>query len=52
MIKYNFTEPCARNPCLNGGSCTSTFTGEYTCNCITGFKGENCQIGELFNTII
>jgi len=39
------TNPCQRNPCLNGGTCsvaTTTASG-YTCSCPTQFTGTNCQ---------
>ncbi len=38
-----FTDDCAPNPCLNGGSCADGFNS-YTCTCINGYTGTNCQI--------
>jgi len=32
---------CSSNPCHNGGTCRD---GEnYTCNCVAGYNGTNCQ---------
>lgn len=38
---------CTTNPCINGGTCINT-TLSYTCQCLTGFSGVNC---EQLNTI-
>ena len=35
---------CLPNPCLNGGSCTEDpGSGNYTCNCVSGYDGDNCE---------
>lgn len=34
---------CTPNPCANGGTCASTGTTTYTCNCATGWTGATCQ---------
>ncbi|XP_071081232.1 delta-like protein D [Haliotis cracherodii] len=31
-------------PCKNGGTCTNTGQGSYTCACPTGYTGTNCEI--------
>ncbi|OWF41210.1 delta-like protein D [Mizuhopecten yessoensis] len=32
------------SPCRNGGICTNTGQGSYTCTCQSGFMGTNCEI--------
>lgn len=34
---------CYSNPCKNGGTCQRR-EGGYTCECLDGFIGENCQV--------
>ncbi|XP_072924168.1 neurocan core protein isoform X3 [Hemitrygon akajei] len=36
-------DPCQTNPCLHEGTCLSNST-MYTCDCVAGFTGENCEI--------
>ena len=35
-------DECASNPCLNGGTCTNRVNG-FTCSCVPGFNGTQCQ---------
>uniref|UniRef100_A0A8C5WCG8 Neural-cadherin-like n=1 Tax=Leptobrachium leishanense TaxID=445787 RepID=A0A8C5WCG8_9ANUR len=35
----------SRNPCLNGGTCATTFNG-YRCHCLPSFRGPLCQLTE------
>ncbi|XP_059176440.1 fibropellin-1-like [Physella acuta] len=39
--------PCNSAPCLNAGSCTVTsyLTSTYSCHCLHGFTGLNCELG-------
>ena len=46
IIAYIFVErnECASNPCKNGGTCSDQ-VNKYSCNCVPGYVGYNCQIG-------
>lgn len=35
-------DPCASNPCANGGQCVP-FEAHYICKCTAGFHGANCK---------
>lgn len=38
-------DPCLSNPCLNAGNCTrGVLYPLYTCSCLRGFTGNNCQL--------
>ena len=38
--------PCAlNNPCKNGATCADDNVGGYTCTCVNGYIGTNCQYG-------
>jgi Notch-like protein len=39
----NTSNPCMPNPCLNSGTCTAGAGSSYTCACVNGFTGNNCQ---------
>lgn len=36
---------CRHQPCRNGGTCVNTSPGNYTCYCVPGFYGKNCERG-------
>lgn len=40
--------PCARQPCLNGGHCVPTDVTSYKCECAPGFDGKNCELDSHF----
>ncbi|XP_065061722.1 MAM and LDL-receptor class A domain-containing protein 1-like isoform X22 [Rhopilema esculentum] len=41
-ITFSAVDPCASNPCQNGGSCSNS-GGSYMCVCPSGFTGLNCE---------
>ncbi|XP_017518363.3 coagulation factor X [Manis javanica] len=41
--KYKDGDQCESNPCQNLGGCKDGL-GEYTCSCLEGFEGKNCEI--------
>ena len=38
-------DECSSNPCLNGATCVDGTNG-YTCTCVAGYTGTNCETGE------
>ena len=40
-------DECLNNPCLNEGVCENT-QGSYTCICVEGREGNNCQTGKIY----
>ncbi len=38
--------PCANNPCRNGGTCLLNGNG-FTCNCPANFFGPTCELSNL-----
>ena len=45
-------DECESNPCQNGGTCEDG-VGAYSCTCIAGYTGENCETGmQIINDIL
>ena len=38
-------DECMSNPCLNGGTCTD-HVNSYSCKCVPGYVGTNCENGK------
>ncbi|MBN3285611.1 FAT3 protein, partial [Polyodon spathula] len=38
-----YPDACERNPCKNGGSCTSLPSGGFECSCTSQFTGAHCE---------
>lgn len=44
--------PCASNPCMNGGMCASNKGHQFTCHCQQAWTGPTCNQGEfLFSSV-
>ncbi|KAM7111193.1 coagulation factor X [Molossus nigricans] len=41
--KYKDGDQCESSPCMNKGMCKDGL-GEYTCECMEGFEGKNCEL--------
>lgn len=39
---------CSSNPCLNSAACSDVVNG-YTCACLPGYTGINCETGDSQN---
>ena len=37
-------DECSSEPCTNGGTCTDGVNA-YSCACVAGYSGEDCDIG-------
>ena len=44
-------DECASSPCQNGGNC-SDGVNEYTCGCLAGYTGDECETSETEFTYI
>ena len=44
MYALIITVPCENNPCLNGGSCSSTGGSQFTCSCPPEYTGQVCNV--------
>ncbi|XP_068717201.1 notch homolog 2 N-terminal-like protein A [Montipora capricornis] len=41
-IRFLDIDECLKIPCQNNGNCSTT-VGNYTCKCVQGFEGKNCE---------
>ena len=44
-------DDCKPSPCENGGTCTDG-VNSYTCECVDGYTGVNCETGITINIYI
>uniref|UniRef100_A0A452V7B4 Coagulation factor X n=1 Tax=Ursus maritimus TaxID=29073 RepID=A0A452V7B4_URSMA len=44
--KYKDGDQCESGPCQNEGQCRDGL-GEYTCTCLEGYEGKNCELFAL-----
>ena len=44
LFIFSDVNECQNNPCQNGGKCTNV-NGDYSCSCVSGFEGKNCEKG-------
>ena len=44
LFIFSDVNECQNNPCQNGGKCTNV-NGGYSCSCVSGFEGKNCEKG-------
>ncbi|KAM9329489.1 hepatocyte growth factor activator [Gastrophryne carolinensis] len=48
--EMTFENPCDKNPCQNGGSCTNVpIFNTYHCVCPEEFSGHNCETAKCFD---
>ena len=52
-LVFSFLDPCNPNPCNNDGACERTAANglQYTCKCVNGYSGLQCQTGENCKSI-
>ncbi len=43
---FSDIDECRSQPCRNGGECFDEVDG-YTCICVTGYTGTNCERSKL-----
>ena len=43
-------DECESDPCMNGAECTNEASA-YSCVCVEGFTGVNCETGQRNNLI-
>ncbi len=44
LICFSDVDECFLRPCKNGGTCSNS-PGSYSCQCVEGYTGRDCQTG-------
>jgi hypothetical protein len=47
-LSYAGLDPCASQPCRNGGTCRPLNANSYQCICPPGYSGYDCSTRKLF----
>ena len=47
---FSDIDDCSPSPCQNGGSCVDG-VNQFTCDCVTGFSGINCEISKYLTCL-
>ena len=50
-IPFLDIDDCVNHKCSNGGSCIDG-VNSFSCNCLTGFTGNYCEIGRLLLSLL
>ena len=45
-----YSQPCTSNPCLNNASCLANGNTSYSCLCLAGYTGFDCDISNNTKT--
>jgi hypothetical protein len=51
FVHSDHINACDTNPCLNGGTCASSFGLQARCICPSGYKGPHCEGSCLLITL-
>ena len=43
LLYFSVLNNCDSDPCQNGGKCTDLYL-DFSCACLVGFTGKNCEI--------
>ena len=46
FVSFLDINECSSSPCQNGGLCADG-VNRYTCSCVAGYSGANCQTSTL-----
>jgi len=41
-------DECASDPCMNSGTCSTANVNMYSCDCVAGYTGTNCETGNSY----